>query len=278
MRAQLDILREVFEEWFRIHEINYDFRFYTPEEWAAKEGPNHLLQGAELILVFENDLYAWMNYGTDAPDELQELAEGFGYYYEQGHAWNMGFYPTDDWQPLPASSATYAEKLNDLRWQRKRSRILERCSGKCEECGSNTGLDVHHCYYRFGREPWQYPDIALLALCRDCHKHREHIEMDFRLFQQSLRTDELQSMQKMMSHCKYWYSSKALRSFLDAMWCTPGDVPVEGGHDGPGLSADHLDKLQFNAKFGVMCERLYLMLLTYGHPEDRSEPRTRGRL
>jgi hypothetical protein len=278
MRAQLDVLREVFEEWFRIHEINYDFRFYTPEEWAVKEGPSHLLQGAELILVFENDLYTWMNYGTDVPDELQELAEGFGYYYEQGHAWNMGFYPTEDWQPLPASSATYAEKLKDSRWQRKRSRILERCSGKCEECDSTSGLEVHHCYYRFGREPWQYPDIALLVLCPDCHKRRTHVEMDFRVFQQSLRTDELQSLREMMSHCKYWYNSKALQTFLEAMWRIPGDVSVGDSHGGPELTANQCDKLLFRAKFGALCEKLYLMLLTYGHPEERSEPRTRGRL
>jgi hypothetical protein len=52
MRAQLDVLREVSEEWLRIHEIDYDCWFYTPEEWAAQEGPNQLLQGAELILAF----------------------------------------------------------------------------------------------------------------------------------------------------------------------------------------------------------------------------------
>ena len=191
----------------------------------------------------------------------------------------MGFYPTEDWQPLPASSATYAEKLKDSRWQRKRGRILERCSGKCEECGSTTGLEVHQCYYRFDREPWQYPDIALLALCGDCHKRRKHVEMDFRLFQQSLRTDELQSVQEMMSHCKYWYNSKALQTFLDAMWRTPGDFAVGGGGNGrPELTADRREKLQLSAKFGSLCEKLYLLFLTYGHPEDRSEPRTRGRL
>jgi hypothetical protein len=90
MRVQLDVLREVFEEWLRIHEINYDFRFYTPEEWAAKEGADHLLQGAELMLAFDNDLVNWLNLGTSVPDELQDLSEGFGYYYELGHAWNMG--------------------------------------------------------------------------------------------------------------------------------------------------------------------------------------------
>jgi hypothetical protein len=272
MKPQLDVLREVFEEWLRIHEINYDFRFYTPEEWVIKEGPDHLLQGAELMLAFDNALVDWLNLGTNVPDELQDLAEGFGYYYELGHAWNMGFYPIEKWQPLPPASAPYGEKLNDPRWQRKRTRILECCASRCEECGSDSGLEVHHCYYRYGREPWQYPDTALLALCPDCHKRRAEAEMDFRLFQQSLRTQEIRSVQAMMRHYKYWYSPSTLETFLDALWQAPGDVPAGG------LTPDQHQQLWSSAKYGALFEKLYLMLQTHGHPEDRSEPRTRGRL
>jgi hypothetical protein len=271
MRAQLDVLREVFEEWLRIHEINYDFRFYTPAEWAAKEGPDHLLQGAELMLAFDNSLVTWLNYGTGIDDELQDLAAGFGYYYELGHAWNLGFYPTDDWQPLPPPSAPYSQKLKDPRWQAKRVRILKRCDSKCEECGLTSGPEVHHCYYRYGREAWQYPDTALLALCHDCHKRRGEAEMDFRLFQQSLRTDELRAVQAMMSHCKYWYSSASLQAILEGLTRDPEDFP-------PGGSPEQRELLKFNARYGALCEKLYLMLKTHGHPEDRSEPRTRGRL
>jgi hypothetical protein len=66
MKAQLDVLREVFEEWLRIH-------------------------------------VTWLNYGTGIiDDELQELAAGFDHYCELGNRCNMGFYPTDDWLPLPA--------------------------------------------------------------------------------------------------------------------------------------------------------------------------------
>lgn len=278
MRAQLDVMREVFEEWLRINGINYDFWFYTPEEWAAKEGPDHLLQGAELILAFDNSLVTWLNYGTGVNDELQELAEGFGYYYELGHHWNMGFYPVDDWQPLPSPSAPYREKLKDPRWQRKRERILDRCEYKCEECGSASGLEVHHCYYRYGREPWQYPDTALLALCRECHKLRGDSEMDFRLFQQSLRTEELRAVQAMLSHCKYWYSAKSFQTLLEALTQAPGNVPIGGGPGGPQLPPDQHERLKFDARYGSLCTAIYQMLLTHGHPEDRSEPRTRGRL
>ena len=269
---QLDVLREVFEEWLRIHEINYDFRFYTPEEWAAKEGSDHLLQGAELMLAFDNALVGWLSLGTSVPDELMELAEGFGYFYELGHAWNMGFYALENSPPLPAPSASYSDKLKDSRWLRKRTRILARCANRCEECGTAAGLEVHHCYYRYGREPWQYPDTALLALCRDCHKDRAETEMDFRLFQQSLRTGEIRSVQRMMSHCKYWYNSSTLQIFMEELQQAARAIRA------PEFTTHERQQLRFSAKYGALCEKLYLMLKTEGHPEDRSELRTRGRL
>jgi hypothetical protein len=277
MRAQIEVLREVFEEWLRIHEVNYDVWFYTPAEWEVKEGPDHLLKRAELMIAFDNRLTTWMNFGTSVPDELQELAEGFGYYYELGHHWNMGFYPIDDWPALPSGSATYTEKLEDPRWLRKRERILERCGHVCEECGVSLGLEVHHCYYRYGREPWQYPDTALLALCRTCHKQRAKIEMDFRLFQQSLRTEEIRAVQTMLDHCKYWYSAAALQTFLKALHHAPGDVPIGGTPGAPQLTPEEHEQLKSNAQYGELCAKLYQMLQTNGHPEDRSEPRTRGR-
>lgn len=97
--AQLAVLRDVFEEWLRIHEINYDFRFYTPEEWVVKEGPEHFFRGAELMLAFDNALVDWLNLGTSVPDELQDLAVRFGYYDELGHARKMGFYAIENSEP-----------------------------------------------------------------------------------------------------------------------------------------------------------------------------------
>jgi hypothetical protein len=59
--------------------------------------------------------FTWLNYGTGIDDDLQELAAGFGCYYELGNTWNVGFYPTDDWLPLPAPAAPYSQKLKDQR-------------------------------------------------------------------------------------------------------------------------------------------------------------------
>ena len=59
----------------------------------------------------------------------------------------------------------------DPRWQKRRLEILEKDGWKCIDCKSATKtLNVHHRYYVAKRDPWQYPDWALITLCRDCHK------------------------------------------------------------------------------------------------------------
>jgi hypothetical protein len=71
--------------------------------------------------------------------------------------------------------ATYAEKLRDPRWQKKRLEIMERDGFQCRECGDKEAeLHVHHGYYGKGRQPWEYPDEALITLCADCHDDYEH--------------------------------------------------------------------------------------------------------
>ena len=148
-----------------MYDADYDFWFYTQDEWTAREGPDHFFKDAELIVAFENDLYGWLNYPgeRDVSTELTDLANGCGYWFEQGHSWSLGFTKCENWAPLPPQGASYAEKLADQRWQDKRKRILQRCDGRCEECDAPGYLEVHHCYYRYGRYPWQYPDGALLA-------------------------------------------------------------------------------------------------------------------
>lgn len=65
---------------------------------------------------------------------------------------------------------TYAEKLKDPRWQRKRNGILERDNYTCQKCGdTKTTLHVHHKKYINGNDPWDYPDADLITLCASCH-------------------------------------------------------------------------------------------------------------
>lgn len=73
---------------------------------------------------------------------------------------------------------TYAEKLKDPRWQRKRLEILDLARWRCRECGrTDRQFVVHHVFYIPGREPWDYPDYMLLALCDPCHKTRPETEL-----------------------------------------------------------------------------------------------------
>lgn len=69
---------------------------------------------------------------------------------------------------------TYAEKLKDPRWQRRRLEILEAGGWKCSECGdAKSTLHVHHGTYVKGRDPWDYPDDFLRVLCESCHGEME---------------------------------------------------------------------------------------------------------
>ena len=64
---------------------------------------------------------------------------------------------------------TYAEKLKDPRWQKKRLEILERDEWRCRLCGAeDMPLHIHHEKYTT-RNPWEEEDINLSAICEKCH-------------------------------------------------------------------------------------------------------------
>ena len=65
---------------------------------------------------------------------------------------------------------TYAEKLKDPRWQKKRLEILERDNWSCRYCGDDTStLYAHHIIYFSGTEPWDYDCKNIITLCDKCH-------------------------------------------------------------------------------------------------------------
>lgn len=74
---------------------------------------------------------------------------------------------------------TYAEKLLDPRWQRRRLEIFESSEFTCDECGDKKKtLHVHHLLYRKGANPWEYDDSELQCLCCDCHLKAEERRME----------------------------------------------------------------------------------------------------
>jgi hypothetical protein len=63
---------------------------------------------------------------------------------------------------------TYAEKLKDPRWQKKRLEVLEARKWACEICFSEERtLHVHHDKYK--GDPWDADIGDIYVLCEMCH-------------------------------------------------------------------------------------------------------------
>ena len=74
---------------------------------------------------------------------------------------------------------TYAEKLRDPRWQRRRLQVLDKADWMCEECGdASSEMHVHHKIYRKGRLPWGYEIWEYRALCLICHRDETQVRQE----------------------------------------------------------------------------------------------------
>lgn len=68
---------------------------------------------------------------------------------------------------------SYAEKLKDPRWQKKRLKILERDNWTCVYCGDKEStLHIHH--LKYSGEPYEADDMDLLTACKYCHSLIEY--------------------------------------------------------------------------------------------------------
>jgi hypothetical protein len=72
---------------------------------------------------------------------------------------------------------TYADKLKDPRWQKKRLEVFERDNFTCTLCGDKlTTLHVHHREYLGYADPWEYTLDILTTHCSHCHTAVEHFK------------------------------------------------------------------------------------------------------
>jgi hypothetical protein len=77
---------------------------------------------------------------------------------------------------------TYQELLKRPEWKQLRSRIIDRDSKRCRNCGATSGLEVHHKQYHKTQKtkthvrPWDYSPKYLVTLCNGCHGqgHKEY--------------------------------------------------------------------------------------------------------
>jgi hypothetical protein len=75
---------------------------------------------------------------------------------------------------------TYAEKLKDPRWQKKRLEILNLFSFRCQRCECEyKTLHVHHKTYEYGNDPWDYKNNNFMCLCEDCHEVEHNSKVTF---------------------------------------------------------------------------------------------------
>lgn len=54
--------------------------------------------------------------------------------------------------------------------------IFQRDNFTCQQCENTEQTQhVHHKYYEWGRDPWDYPDDVLITLCCVCHEQETEL-------------------------------------------------------------------------------------------------------
>ena len=82
---------------------------------------------------------------------------------------------------MTKSKQVFLDKYKDPRWQKRRLEILEMDNFTCQMCESTEKtLHVHHQYYEYGKDPWDYPHKSLWTFCEDCHKKAESSRKDLK--------------------------------------------------------------------------------------------------
>lgn len=217
MLANLQRMQTALTEWMIKEDMVGDGAFITIERWKQRREQFH--DDALLVLVFDSSpLHSILNLGGDTM-EFDDLVESFGFWYELGHSWNMGFYPIEGYD-FARLNCSYGQKLTDPRWKAKAEKVKQRAGYLCQDCTKKVSLDAHHCYYtsmREAYEPWEYPLSALRALCRNCHREREKAEIRLRAFAASLTSRELDALRPAIRDATYWYTTDAVVRFLTTL-------------------------------------------------------------
>ena len=97
---------------------------------------------------------------------------------------------------------TYLEKLKDPRWQKKRLEIMQRDDFQCTCCGDrDSEIHVHHSYYEFGKEVWEYSEESLFTLCSSCHYQHTLSQRRIKELMRTIQYDQLYEFEKIVNKC-----------------------------------------------------------------------------
>lgn len=78
---------------------------------------------------------------------------------------------------------TYSQKLKSDQWIEFARRMKENANYSCQVCRrGKVILQVHHWFYEYGREPWEYDQEEVIVLCEGCHKEYHALLNDFRRY------------------------------------------------------------------------------------------------
>lgn len=88
---------------------------------------------------------------------------------------------------------TYAEKLKDPRWQRKKTQVWERDDYTCCACGTKSE-QVHAHHTNYTGEPWDAPLKDMVTLCHKCHTHQKEFKRRFLEIASTTRPDVIERL------------------------------------------------------------------------------------
>ncbi|MDU2188411.1 MAG: hypothetical protein E7E45_10685 [Klebsiella pneumoniae] len=90
MLNNIERMKYALTEWAIKEGVFDDATFYTQREWKERGEDFH--NDAVMVLVIDGSgLFHLLNYGCDTT-EFEDLVESFGFFYEQGYSWSVGFY------------------------------------------------------------------------------------------------------------------------------------------------------------------------------------------
>lgn len=214
MREKRENLIKAIKLWLEKNDLTTDTTFYSIEDWKEREEEYH--NDSDFVITTEGGLFHILNFGSvNQQTEFEDLVYSFGFIYELGHSWNIGFYFEND--EISPNKKTYIEKLKDQKWIDKREYVKSEAEYKCQDCGSTNSLEVHHCFYQFGREPWEYSLDSLRCLCRNCHERRGELEIILRAKFADLTFDELNIFRKLISDSVLAFNRIAFFEFLNSL-------------------------------------------------------------
>lgn len=215
MLKNLERMKNAITEWAIKDGLLDDAQFYSQQEWNERGEEMH--DDALLVLTIDSSgLYHLLNFGCDT-EEFDDLVESFGFTYEMGYQWSIGFYPIEDYN-YERKTGTYTQKLRDERWKRKSETVKKRANYCCQDCNAKAPLDAHHCYYtsmKDGFEPWEYPLSALRALCRDCHLKRPIQEIRIRALLAQLTQSQLSGLIDGLGNAFNRFETESFLAFMN---------------------------------------------------------------